>query len=380
MMNRKITVKRLSASDLTLFETHFRKTPGSKIKAFNLDRAVLVDIFYPSLPDLVGMGHAPVSLTIRGPGPSEPHIVMRKVLKQQKNWRLDGEYIPAPYGHEERYAILAKDDFAIIEFIGEGLPNAAQIYLIAAGHADDAPLHTALNTVYSPQLSAHRGMLVAEPEKLIRIIRSAGLPQHHPASDLLDSDYLEDAAKGGHKGVTELRRRRGNRGVTLEEFERSRRKAEHIGRLGEELLNEHLASLKDQSLIEGFEWVADVNAIAPFDFTMARGKGDATRYLDAKSTSSAFGNPIHVSLSELHEMVDRGDHYDIYRLYEVREQTAKLRIAQGVGSFAHKVLASLVDLPAGVKVDSVAIDPLKLPFDEALDDEIDFTDIPDDQD
>jgi hypothetical protein len=50
-MKRRITLKRLSASDLTLFEHHFKNTPGAKQKAFNLDASILIDKLYPGLPD-----------------------------------------------------------------------------------------------------------------------------------------------------------------------------------------------------------------------------------------------------------------------------------------------------------------------------------------
>lgn len=50
-MKKRIVLKRLSASDLTLFEHHFRNTSGAKQKAFNLDSAVFIDILYPGLPD-----------------------------------------------------------------------------------------------------------------------------------------------------------------------------------------------------------------------------------------------------------------------------------------------------------------------------------------
>ena len=89
-MNRKIAIKRLSASDLTFFEHQFRNTAGTKQKAFNLDRAVFDDELYPSLPLAIGNDRVPINLSIFGPGLEGLHNLQRKILKQQKNWRLNG--------------------------------------------------------------------------------------------------------------------------------------------------------------------------------------------------------------------------------------------------------------------------------------------------
>ena len=102
-----------------------------------------------------------------------------------------------------------------------------------------------------------------------------------------------------------------------------------------------------------------------------------TRYVDAKSTSGSFDNPIHISTAELHEMARCGENYDIYRLYEVREHFTKLRVAVGVGNFAQGVVASFTGLPPGVTVDGVSVKPTVLPFRPESDVVIDFRDIHD---
>ena len=130
-MNRRIALKRLSASDLTLFEYHFRQTSGTKQKAFNLDKSVFIDRLYPSLPETVGSGRVQVDLSIYGPGLAGLDNLQRKILKQQKNWRFDGELIYNPPEEEDRYNVLSKGDFAIFDFMGEVEPRAARMYLIA---------------------------------------------------------------------------------------------------------------------------------------------------------------------------------------------------------------------------------------------------------
>ena len=402
---RKITVKRLSASDLTFFDSHYQSSPGAKQKAFNLDRAVLVDSLYRSLPEIAAAGQIALSLTIHGPGLHGPVQLMRKVLKQQKNWRLDGETIHDPAGEKGRFDTLQKGDFAILEFVGDAQPVAAQVYLVAAAVQDDAALYSRFAEAYGAHLSSRQGMLVPEPDHLAQVIQGAHLPPAHPVMSFLDADSLEDAVQGGLSGLRTLHRRRGVRGVSKEEFADSRRQAERIGRLGEELLNEHFGAQRDEQLIRDYEWVSDRNPISPYDFTIrlrsdpvrsvaapqpdgAVPEGELplsaglvadefTHYVDAKSTSGSFDNPIHISTAELHEMARCGENYDIYRLYEVRERFAKLRVALGLGSFAQGVVDSFAGLPPGVTVDGVSVRPAVLPFRLESDVVIDYRDIHD---
>jgi len=54
-MQRKLALKRLTASDLTLFKWHFQTHPAGKQKAFILDAGVLVTELLPRLgePSLI---------------------------------------------------------------------------------------------------------------------------------------------------------------------------------------------------------------------------------------------------------------------------------------------------------------------------------------
>ncbi|MGL5095247.1 MAG: hypothetical protein ACRC7O_08430, partial [Fimbriiglobus sp.] len=78
-----------------------------------------------------------------------------------------------------------------------------------------------------------------------------------------------------------------------------------------------------------------------------------------------------VSAAQLSEM--QGDApYSLYRVYELDERTAKLRIAKGLRAFTDAVLDRLSALPAGVRADSVSVDPATLPFGEEI--QIELTD------
>lgn len=361
-MKRKIALKRLSHSDLTLFEYHYRNTRGAKQKAINLDSSVFIASMYPGIPLRTGEAsdRVIVMISLYGPAGSGAHGITRKILKQQKNWRLNGELISNPPEEPGRYDSLEKGDYAIIEFIGESAPHSARMYLVARAAREDVELHSALDEEYGPAFSARSGMIELESDGLARLLGEVELSDGHPVMDFLDSDALEDAALGGLEGRLSLGRRRRGRGVSRDELARARVGADRVGRLGEELLNEWLGaefSGKDES----HRWDSDDNAVAPFDFSVLV-NGEVRRRIDAKSTTGPFSNPIHVSLAELHEMAYGDVPYDLYRLYLVTDSRALVRVARDTRAFAGGLLEKFNQLPKGVSVDGVSVQPDVLDF------------------
>jgi hypothetical protein len=362
-MRQKLALKILTASDLTLFKWHFENRPAGNQKALNLNRDVLAGALYPHLgapPDIPNQRY-PIDLYLLGPGVAPPHNLQRKILRQQKNWRLNGELISNPEEDKDRYNVLREGDFAVLSFMGDAVPSSVTIVLIAKNHDQDAAIHTELLRMY-PQGS----MRVLKEEEMAAILRTASAPVTHPLYDFTGSDSIEDAILGGTSGLDEVNRRRAGRGIRPEEFLRLRKAAEQTGNTGEEIINDFFLREVEQRHVEGFEWVSSVNAIAPFDFLMTEPSGES-RMLDVKSTAGAFSNPIHLSLAEMRMAVAGSAPYDIYRVYEISEEFAKLRIARNVGAALHGALASLQNLPAGMSVDSVSVQPGILAFgDEVL--------------
>jgi len=79
--------------------------------------------------------------------------------------------------------------------------------------------------------------------------------------------------------------------------------------------------------------------------------------LDVKATSGGFERNIHISLPELLAMRDSAEPYYIYRVYEVGEGAAKLRISKEMRLIADAILKVLLALPAGVSSDGVSVSP-----------------------
>lgn len=357
-MPRKLALKRLTASDLTLFKWHFQSHPASKQKAFNLDASVLVDELYPQLgePALVPQPRYPLDLYLCGPGLAPANNLQRKILKQHKNWRLNGELIDNPVDSPELYNVLVPGDFALFEFSGDVTPTTAKVVLVARALPEDAGLHDELVRRF-----ADGSMWVLADELVQEVLSAASPPAGHPLYDWTDTSLLEDAVLGGSTGAEIINARRGSRGVSPEDFMRSRRNAEATGVAGEELLNAWLDEERREGRIRTFEWTASINAVAPYDFRV-RDVADQTRVIDAKSTVGGFGNPVHLSLMELLVAVQGSIPYDICRLYEVTESDGKMRVARNVGPSLHHILATLTTLPEGVSIDSISVQPEILDF------------------
>lgn len=372
-MKRTLVLKRLSASDLTIFEYQYRTTSGAKQKGINLDKAVFLEQLYPSLKSRLATSHArvPQELHIYGPGSAGRHTQMRKILLQAKNIRLNGEFIKNPIDEPGRYDSLVKDDLAIIEFTGDESPTSAKMLLLSQNAQGDKGLYQSLMDRFGGQFSNRKAMLILADTELSQIVGTLNLPEGHPALDFIDGEALEDAAQGGIDGVQQLRRRRNTRGVSQEELARAKQSAEQNGRLGEELLNAWFEDQAGSGDIPDFIWVADENAIAPFDFRILTPDGKPARSIDAKSTGGRFSNKIHISLAELEEMVVGEIPYDIYRLYGVRDNAAQCRIAADVGPVLQPALTTLASLPSGVTADGISVDPSILPFGDEF--EIDLT-------
>jgi len=362
-MARKLALKRLTASDLTLFKWHFQNQRAGNQKAFNLDASVLVGQLYPQLgePALVPQPRYPLDLYLYGPGLAPVNNLQRKILKQEKNWRLNGELIDNPVEAAGLYNDLAPGDFALFEFSGEVTPTTAAILLISVAVAADAGIHAQLSRRFPT------GSMWTLEEGLVQeVLTAAAPPAGHPLYDWTETSLLEDAVLGGAAGAKAINARRGRRGVSPEDFMRSRRSAEATGVIGEELLNAWLKAELQSGRVQAFEWTASINAVAPYDFCVTEVGGNSTRRVDAKSTVGGFSNPLHLSLAELTIAVQEPEPYDICRLYEVTDTGAKMRIARNIGPLLRDTLDMLTALPEGISADSVSIRPELLGFDAVV--------------
>jgi hypothetical protein len=101
-------------------------------------------------------------------------------------------------------------------------------------------------------------------------------------------------------------------------------------------VNAYLLNLQKKGNINSFEWTSKQDVESPYDFLV--NKDDADILIDVKTTPRIFDCDLHISLSQLRLMSSEQRRYDIYRVFDLNEEsrTAQLRIAKDVRNFAKK--------------------------------------------
>jgi hypothetical protein len=175
----------------------------------------------------------------------------------------------------------------------------------------------------------------------------------------LNSD-IEDIALGGSGSRTRTTSWSSGRKISRADLQKAKESANYVGLQGEAYVNQYLQNLKAKRTIREFEWTARENAISPYDFWIIDDR--AKTLIDVKSTQGEFERILHVSLNELLRMREGPEKYTIYRVFNVKESTAQLRIVEDIGTWANQVLQVLDCLPLGISSDSISLSPILLPF------------------
>ncbi len=130
--------------------------------------------------------------------------------------------------------------------------------------------------------------------------------------------------------------------------------------MGEEFVQAYLDGLKARGTIREYHWASQDNAVAPFDFWVEN--PDSRTLLDVKATAGRFERNLHISVPELQAMLNEPTAYVIYRVYEMSDGSAKLRVSGSMKEFARMILNVLRELPNGVQSDGIGVSPSTLQF------------------
>lgn len=351
-----LAIKRLSASDLTLFAYQYREVPAGNQKALNLNANIFVGKFYPALRQSGDQDRFPIDLYLYGPGTADEYNLQRKILKQEKNWRLDGEMIHNPEDQPQRFDHLAPNDLAVFEFNDAAFPDTVRVLFLSASSPEDGPLIAPLN-----ELLGTSSMVSVSVADLERVLKDPLIAPDHALRGFVISADPESLILEGPVVPQSLVSMRARPRLSFEALQRIRESAGRLGRLGEELVNDYLQALRDSGQIHSFEWVSRIDAISPYDFWFSMDGQDRV-LLDVKATKGDFDRALHVSHAELKRMADGPERYDLYRVFAINEGNGSLRVAKDTGGFARSILATLEQLPAGVFADGVTIAPAMLMF------------------
>ena len=260
-------VKKLTRSDLTFFEHQFRRQQAGNQKSINLNADVFVEMIFPYARTVAaGQPHQfPVKLQIYGPSLRRtPDHKTRKVIAaggRQKNWRLNGEFVPDPAEDPTRYHALAAGDLAVFAFEeGQFQPVPASIAIVLISQAENADAQV-LSTLLDLLTGRSMALLSADTLALV----SGASPTDHPVRELIDIELdaaLEEAAQGSTDAIRKLTARPSLRRMSAEALARARASAESNGRDGEVLINIRLQHEFAAGRIRSFTWTSEANAIS----------------------------------------------------------------------------------------------------------------------
>lgn len=350
MISRKFAIKRLAEPDLAFFGSLSGNSSRAN-KVLKLNTRFFAKRFYPYLqthPE-TKKGWFLANLSGFGPGLSGKVSITCKLERAAdgNNWFLSGDI----FDHTEpaRYARLQPGDLAFFEFHGKLYPTELSIFCISQSLAEDASVYQQLS-----QYLGNRDIMEISSKQLAEAIDAAKIADAHPINELTLEAALVDAALGGLWGQQKLRKRRSGNRLSKEQLQKAREKADDIGQQGEEWVNVYLTRLQAEGGIATFEWSSALNAVSPYDFRVTLNNGETVN-IDAKSTMGNLESRIHISFSELYEMKTGANRYDIYRVFNIGEESAQLCIAEDVRAFATDVLAVLETMPQGVTADSVSV-------------------------
>jgi len=357
---RKIAVKRLSSSDLTFFDSHFKRPDNSSNqKSINLNADCLAGELYPDLAAIrFGMKREiPVNLTILGPVSVSPHRVPRSVARGEayKNWRLNGAAVPDPETESGRYDALRKDDIVVMEFHGTSEPEAVTLVFVAQDL--DPKLHSELAAFVA---GGRRTMVRVGPDALDAAVRRAEAVKSHPIFSVVEltaaeAEDIEAAAEGDVAAFETVSASRVGRAVSSDELATSKQAAAAIGQDGEALVAIHLEALQAEGRIIGFDWLSRENAISPADFRVREPNGVEV-LVEVKSTGGPFERPVRMSMAELQAAAEGQKRYDVWRVFGINEAGASISKQHDVRAFARGLIGALV-LPGGVRATNFALDP-----------------------
>ena len=356
------------------------------------------------------VGTIPIHLELHGPG-GKPAMHMERIIAlQDKNWRLNGDFIMDPTDDPGRfYPIMQEGDLALIGFDGAEWPTSATVVLIS--QAADTALWNGLQGSVTKGINP---MIQVDKEALLSLSDMHGLPSGHiirvmaggpavqtPASPAVTPSPVAPQAqslkpKSEPKPSTPPKPKApiggpppaipGAAGAAIfspltpqpnaaptpktSPTQLSERlvTTSKTGVLGEQMVDAYL-SRHGSPDAPAHNWVSQQFAEHPYDFEMLTASGSVAAVIDAKATSGGWTGEFYMSVSELTYAAASHVPYHIYRLSAVGPMGAELRISGDIRDFAGSIVMSLLsNALAGIRVTGIGIRPVEsgIPWSSAV--------------
>jgi len=303
------------------------------------------------------VGTIPVRVEVHGPGGKPPILMDRIIALQDKNWRLNGDFVTDPPGDPTRfYPTMQEGDLALIGFNDVGWPADPVVVLLS--QSNDAPLWAALRARVSKGRSS---MVEVDPADLVSLANAHGLAPGHVIRTL--GSTSTPLPPGSLPGPTApLPKTRGRSTATSKatpaQLAARLAAAAAVGQLGEELVDSYL-SVQRSSGQPTHTWISQNYAEHPYDFEVLSATGAVIDVVDAKSTSQAWTADFYMSAAEVSYAAASPVPYRIYRVSEIAPGTsAQLRVSDDIRSLAATIVSGvLASAQAGTRATGFAINP-----------------------
>lgn len=108
-----------------------------------------------------------------------------------------------------------------------------------------------------------------------------------------------------------------NKQLTNNYPNKSHKELKNTGKNGEKRINSYLIKEKKKNKIKNFTWLnQNIESKKPYDFMIHENSGKKI-FIDAKSTSYQFNQPIYISENEIKFIRKKINNYYIYRVYDL---------------------------------------------------------------
>lgn len=303
------------------------------------------------------VGTIPVHVELHGPDGKPPISMDRIIALQDKNWRLNGDFVTDPPGDPTRfYPTMKEGDLALIGFNDIGWPADPLVLLLSQRY--DAPLWHALE---KRVFKGSGSMVKVDPADLVSLANAHGLAAGHiirtlgSISTQLPPEGLPSPTTPRH---LLLGRSHTTSKATPAQLAARLAAAAKVGQRGEELVDAYLG-VKRTSGQPTHTWISELYAEHPYDFELLSATGAVIEVVDAKSTSQGWTADFFMSAAEVSYAAVSPVPYRIYRVSGlVSEASAQLRVSDDIRPLAAAIATgSLASAQLGTRVTGFAINP-----------------------
>lgn len=313
----------------------------------------------------------PVDVKLHGPAGKPPiQLKDRVIALQDKNWRLNGDFVHAPSLDPDRFfPVMQEGDLALIGFDDVGWPTNPVVVLLS--QVADASLWSSLESRVS---KGSNSMTQLDAGSLLALADSQGLAENHIIRlfgngltlSVLSPTVMPDMLSVEDSVIASAPTPPAERPATV------RFRTTSLAQIAARAVSANATGLLGERVVDNFltqqgtpkqpvhTWISQQFPEHPYDFELLEASGLVAAVADAKSTSADWSLEFFMSAAEVGYASRSAVPYHIYRVSGLRPgNNAELRVSDDIRGLAAGILAAwLAAPPPGTRTTGAAIHPL----------------------